>query len=103
MRTVWVKYVDGKLELDAPKVKVVRRLIRMALDGMGLTGIATKLNAERVPVMGYKKYEGRTVVWSAAMVHKIITSRALLGEFQPFVRASSTARDRHLGGRWWRS
>ena len=80
---VWVRYAGGKLESDAKKVKVVRRLARLALDGVGLTGIAAKMNAEGVPVMGYKKFKGKEVVWSAAMVHKVLTSRALLGEYQP--------------------
>jgi len=80
---VWVKYNAGKLELDRAKMKVVKRLLRMAVDGIGLTVIATTMNREKVPVLGHKQYEGGTVVWSAAMVHKIITSRALLGEYQP--------------------
>jgi hypothetical protein len=33
--------------------------------------------------MGYQTFEGRAVAWSAAMVHKVLTSRALLGEYQP--------------------
>jgi DNA invertase Pin-like site-specific DNA recombinase len=82
---VWIAYdeADRKLKPIPDKVKVVRRLMRMAVEGVGLTGIAQAMIAERVPVLGCQKYEGGEVVWSAAMVWKIVTSRALVGEYQP--------------------
>ena len=79
----WVKYEDGRLTLDAAKVKIIKRLVRMAVGGMGLTGIAKTMNTEKVPLLGRTSIDGTTVVWSASGVHKLLTSRSLLGEYQP--------------------
>lgn len=80
----WLAVEGGRIVPVPAKVEIVERLVEMAVEGVGLCGIAAQMNAESVPVMGYKTFEGRKVVWSAAMVHKILTSRALLGEYQPF-------------------
>lgn len=87
---VWIRYEDGKLTLDPEKAKTVRRVFGLAIDGMGLTQIARKLNEGGVPVLGRQQLadkgdKGRKhkVVWSAATVHKLLTSRATLGEYQP--------------------
>jgi DNA invertase Pin-like site-specific DNA recombinase len=93
---VWIKYDAGKLVFDREKVKTVRRMFRMAGAGVGLTGIARTLNEEGVPVPGRKVIASpnqagvpkeqkirRPVVWSASLVYRILTSRAIVGEYQP--------------------
>lgn len=79
----WISLADGKLALDKDKAKTVCRLFAMAASGLGLSEIAAKLNAERVPLMGRTTFQGRQVVWSASLIHRIITSRATIGEYQP--------------------
>lgn len=81
---VWLRVENKKIVPDPAKVKLVKRLVKMTVEGVGLTEIAAQMNAKQVPVMGYKVFEGRAVVWSATMVWKVVTSRALLGEYQPF-------------------
>lgn len=83
----WVRCEGEKLSLDPAKAATVRRLFAMAQDGMGLPAIARRLNDEGVPVLGRAavKVNGhrRPVVWSATNVHRVITSRATIGEYQP--------------------
>jgi DNA invertase Pin-like site-specific DNA recombinase len=83
----WIRHEDGKVSLDAEKAAVVQRLFKMAADGLGLVAIARRLNDEGVPVLGRThltvKGETRPVVWSAVNVHRILTSRAAVGEYQP--------------------
>lgn len=92
----WITCAGGELSLDPAKAKTVRHIFGMAAEGFGLTHIARKLNADRVPVLGRKavaspgqvgtdpaKKDRRKVVWSASVVYRILTSRATLGEYQP--------------------
>jgi hypothetical protein len=64
-------------ELRPERVKVVRRLFALALDGHGVGAIARKLNAEGVPTF----YRGE--VWGGSSIAHILHSRAVLGEYQP--------------------
>ena len=80
---VWIRYDDGKLRLDHEKAKTVRKLFTMARNGLSLTVIATKLNVDQVPLLGRTAIQGVPVVWSAALVHKLLTGRAAIGEYQP--------------------
>jgi hypothetical protein len=67
----------GEINLIPDRVRIVRRIYRMAADGMGATRIADVLIAEGVPCWTYKKR------WSASNVSSILRTRAVLGEFQP--------------------
>ena len=85
----WVDCVDGKLVLNPTKAAAVRRVYAMARDGMGATGIAKTLNADRVPVIGRAEYKSRAVLWSESVVLNILHSRAVIGEYQPHVGRGS--------------
>ncbi len=92
----WLTHTGEKLALDPKKAETVRKLFSLANCGLGLTQIASRLNDSRVPVLGRKqvaspnqlgvqpdKKTRRPVVWSASLVYKILTSRAVIGEYQP--------------------
>lgn len=59
------------------KVAVVRQIFSMCITTCGLYAIARHLNDKAVPVFGRAKY------WHMSYVNKILSSRAVLGEFQP--------------------
>src|SRR5262249_4090390 len=93
----WVKYEDGKLVLDRPGAKAVRRIFALATEGHGTAAIAKRLNKEKVPVLGRKeiavrgqshlppeKRKKRPVLWSGAVVWHILKSRAAVGEYVPY-------------------
>jgi DNA invertase Pin-like site-specific DNA recombinase len=58
-------------------VKTVRRIFRMAIDGMGTTAISKRLNQENVPTIG------RAKTWHKSYIAKILHNRAVIGEYQP--------------------
>jgi DNA invertase Pin-like site-specific DNA recombinase len=79
----WIKHQEGKLILHPVKAETVRRVFRMAIDGQSLSVIARTLNFEKVALLGRTSIKGETVVWSASNVHRLLTSRATIGEYQP--------------------
>jgi DNA invertase Pin-like site-specific DNA recombinase len=76
-RTEGKHKVGGRFVKVADRVKVVRRMFQLALEGYGLSAIVKTLTAERVPTWG------QSAKWSKAYVRKIISGRAVLGEYQP--------------------
>ncbi len=90
----WIVYAAGKLTLDPVKADAVRRVFALSLAGHGAAGIAQKLNAEGVPVIGRKVFKGRAVKWANTTVYYILTTRAVIGEYVPY---RATGRNRKEG------
>lgn len=78
----WLKLsADGKkYEKITDRVKIVNRIYQMAAGGAGAGAICTILNSEAIPTFGKSK------VWSQATVRRVLTFRAVLGEYQPLDR-----------------
>ena len=74
----WVKNHGGKLLLIPDRAKIVRRIFTLAIQGYGLSLIVRELTRDNVATWGRSKNG-----WSKTYVHKIVTSRAALGELQP--------------------
>jgi DNA invertase Pin-like site-specific DNA recombinase len=74
----WIKELGGKLVLIPDRARLVRRMFDLALRGYGLSLIVRELTADKEPVWGRSKHG-----WSKAYVHKIISGRAVLGEYSP--------------------
>lgn len=86
----WLELV-GKIELGGGRndysksryvvvpeaAKVVRRIYRWAAEGLGVHAISERLHSEGV------KPIGRTATWNRSYVTKLLTSRTVLGEYQP--------------------
>jgi DNA invertase Pin-like site-specific DNA recombinase len=73
----WVEKRDGKLVLIPARARVIRQIFNLAVKGYGEFLIVKKLTKDRVA------HFGRGNGWSRAYVHKILTGRAVLGEYQP--------------------
>jgi DNA invertase Pin-like site-specific DNA recombinase len=70
--------IDGGIIQPVPaRAKVVREIFRLAIEGSGIALIVRHLTETKV------KTWGRGGAWSKAYVRKIITSRAVMGEYQP--------------------
>ena len=63
------------------RVEIVRQIFRDTADGIGMYSIANRLNRAKVPTFGGPNG------WHQSYVAKILANRAVLGEFQPHVRA----------------
>jgi hypothetical protein len=94
MVPVWLRVVDARGEPlpkgsrlhDHPGAKFaiaqdaarkVRRIFKLSADGHGIGAICAKLNAEGVPSIG------RLPNWCRSFVCRLLSSRAVLGEFVP--------------------
>jgi hypothetical protein len=73
----WLKVVGGKFVIDGERAPAVRRIYDLATAGYGIGVITKRLNAEGVPVIGRADY------WAQSYVAKILTTRAVFGEYQP--------------------
>jgi DNA invertase Pin-like site-specific DNA recombinase len=62
------------------RVKMIKAIYQMAADGKGNFQIARTLNAKGIPAWLGKKG------WHLSSVHKLLTNRAVIGEFQPYYR-----------------
>src|SRR5262249_45414829 len=68
----------GKLRLIPERARVVRRIFALAVEGYGLSLIVGELTRARVETWG----EGGKG-WTKNYVHKILTRRVAVGEYQP--------------------
>jgi len=75
----WLKLEDGRIVEDKVKADVVRRIFQMVLDGYGRSAITHELN-RTTPSISTTRRSGH---WRQSYIAKILTSRAVIGEFQP--------------------
>lgn len=66
------------------KVEVVKRIFSMSYEGIGIKTITRLLNEDGIPTFG--KGNG----WCQSSVRKILSNRAVIGEFQPHTYNSKT-------------
>lgn len=78
----WLKLNESRTSYEhiPEKVVIVRHIIDLLMSGMGKNAIAKKLNQEKVPSIGGRNSE---LTWFPSYIVKIVTSRSLIGEFQP--------------------
>lgn len=83
----WLKLRDDRsgFEIIEDKADTVRKIFQLAADGYGVFRITRKLNQDCTPTMGNKP--GRQArQWYESYVIRILSSRAVLGEYQPCTR-----------------
>lgn len=73
----WLQMRNGKIVTRPERAAVVRRVFKAVAAGTGLVELAKALTAEKVPTFG------RSDWWNPSSVHKIVHSRAAVGEYQP--------------------
>jgi DNA invertase Pin-like site-specific DNA recombinase/uncharacterized coiled-coil protein SlyX len=80
----WLRLSDDRSEfLPIPeRVKIVQRIFSDATNGLGVGLIAKRLNEQQVPCWG------RTNGWRDSYIKKLLSNRAVLGEFTPHTSKS---------------
>lgn len=78
----WIRYENGVYELIPERVSVVKDIFRLAENGYGHRAIAKKLNEAGIPVFGSNR-RNSTGLWGGSSCAKILSNRALIGEYQP--------------------
>ena len=78
----WLVFSDEQYHPIEDRVAVVKRIFDLAIEGYGHRAIAKILNEESVPVFGStrRNVSGK---WGSSSTSKILSNRALLGEYQP--------------------
>jgi DNA invertase Pin-like site-specific DNA recombinase len=64
------------------RVEVVKKIFAMCINGQGVYATARNLNEQGTPLFGRSKF------WHFTYIRKILTNRAVLGEFEPKKRIS---------------
>lgn len=90
----WLSLDDGRWQLN-DYAQVIRRILAMAVDGIGCHQIAVTLNREGIPSPGQRRREQwatsamrrsresyKPVMWSSASVRQVIVSPAVTGARQ---------------------
>lgn len=85
----WLKLNKQTWKFDEipERVEVVQKIFDMCLNGHGVYAIAGHLNEQDVPLFGKSKF------WHFTYIRKILTNRAVLGEFEPRKRLNG----QHVG------
>jgi hypothetical protein len=73
----WLEERDGKIVVVPDRVQIVKNMFAWCLNGLGLSLIVKRLTESGIPNFGRGSY------WSKAYIHKTLTSRVALGEYQP--------------------
>lgn len=75
----WLRLSEDRrsFEVIKDRAMIVRRIFEETVSGIGVYTVARRLNAEGVPCFGSSNG------WQLSSLHKIINSRAVIGEFQP--------------------
>jgi hypothetical protein len=93
MTPAWIELTPEGYRLLPDRAKTVRAICQMARDGLGIPRILQTLvdSPERFPPFGLT---GR---WNRSYVHRILASRALIGEYQPHGIDRATGKKRPQG------
>ena len=78
----WLENRDGKIVPDPDRVRIVKNMFAWCLNGLGLSLIVKRLTESGIPNFGRGSH------WTKAYIHKTLTSRVVLGEYQPSVTGS---------------
>jgi DNA invertase Pin-like site-specific DNA recombinase len=74
----WLELVDGRWKVKESAAATIQSIFKMATEGFGLDKIVRKLNAEGTPPIGNGSF------WARSYLARILASRTVIGEFQPF-------------------
>lgn len=78
----WVRLVEGQYQPIPERVKVVEKIFWLGTTGYGQRAIAKILNADQTPIFG-SSTRNPSGLWGSSSVGKILSNRAVLGEYQP--------------------
>ena len=88
MIPAWLKYdSDGKIVVIEERARVIRMIFNMTLEGRGMHLIIKKLDELNIPPFGttpsINKQKRCAKKWYLSRINRILTERAVLGEYHP--------------------
>lgn len=88
-------YDDATFEVIEKRAEVVRRMFALAESGTGVASICKRLNEDRIVNWGTRSVSKK---WSPSTVYAMLTSRATIGEYQPWLGKASPKNKRKKVG-----
>lgn len=84
----WVKLSHDRLHFEVipDRAALINRVFELSASGVGHHRIAKTLNEESIPVWGRGK------LWHSSYIMKLLSSRSVLGEFQPHQKPKGAKR-----------
>jgi hypothetical protein len=80
----WLRLNNGEFEAREDRVRIVRRIFALALEGHGYGSIARHLNDKNIEPFGTGPSEARkSNGWHPSYIRKILANKAVIGHFQP--------------------
>jgi len=76
----WLTLKDGAYQVIPERVEVIREIFQLTQDGYGQRAIAKLLNERGLPPFG-SVARNVSQAWGSSSVKKLLTNRALLGEY----------------------
>ncbi|MBT6717191.1 MAG: recombinase family protein, partial [Nitrospina sp.] len=85
----WLKLNKEKdtFEIDKDRAKVIKKIFKMTLDGLGKGVIAKRFNKDDI------KTFGKSQSWHSSYIQKVLDNPAVMGEYQP-MKLETTASNR---------
>ena len=88
MMPVWMKLVDGRYIIDKAKAKTIKLIFKLVIDkGWGAKRICRYMHENEIPNIALGTRSSAKETWNTSMVRNIVTSRILIGEYQPGIMA----------------
>lgn len=78
----WLELKDDRYQPVQQRVEIIGLIFELAIAGYGQGVIPRMLNERGIPVFGSRN-RNRSGSWGTSSVSKILSNRALLGEYQP--------------------
>lgn len=79
----WIDLTKGgkDFKVNPQAAQTINLIYDMCIDGIGYTTIARRLNEREIPTIG------KSSIWNISYIKKILSSRQLIGEFQPHIKS----------------
>src|SRR5207247_2032038 len=79
----WLYLDNDGIQVHHHHKATIKKIFRMAADGLGIKRITQKLNADSVKVIGHHG-KASAGMWQRSYVAKLLSCRQVLGEHQPY-------------------
>ncbi len=86
----------NEMTLNPHRSAVLQEIYELYADGIGLPGIARLFNGRKEPSWGYGK-KAASAGWNTAYLHKLLTYRSALGEYEANSRTHSGSKETSKG------
>lgn len=82
----WLEVQEGRYTVLADRVASIREIFTLARDGWGISRLVRYANTNKLPAPGKKG------TWHLSLIKRVLTNRALIGEFQPHIDKTGSGR-----------